>query len=274
MEIPFHAHFDVLAVAAGLLVLYEMGIRRFADAYCPDDEEPVTGAQRGLFYAGVITLVVVSVWPIHDIAQGRLFLFHMIEHTALALIVPPLLLAGTPWWLMRVLVNPVMPAVKFITRPLIALVLFNSWLAFIHVPAVVELMITNELFHFLAHAVLFATAIVMWWPVMDPIPDTQRLTPFGKMGYLFLQSLVPTIPASFMTLGSTPLYEVYQTFPRLWGIEVMTDQIVAGFILKIGGGFIIWGFITWIFFSWYAEEQEYEPGPHLVAQEPSSEGRH
>ena len=110
MEIPFHLHFDVLAVAAGLLVLYELGIRRLADAYCPDDEDPVTGVQRGLFYAGVITLVVVAAWPVHDIAQGRLFLFHMIEHTALALIVPPLLLAGTPWWLMRVLVAPIMHA--------------------------------------------------------------------------------------------------------------------------------------------------------------------
>jgi putative membrane protein len=267
VDLPLHLHFDVFAVAAALLVVYELGIRRLAPVYCPDDEDPVTGVQRGLFYAGVITLLVVSAWPVHDIAESRLFLFHMIEHTALALIVPPLLLAGTPWWLMRVLVMPIMPVVKFITRPLIALVLFNSWLAFIHAPAVVELMITNTLFHFFAHALLFVTAIIMWWPVMDPIPDTQRLTPFGKMGYLFLQSLVPTIPASFMTLGSTPLYAIYETFPRLWGIEVMTDQIVAGLIMKIGGGLIIWGFITWIFFSWYAEEQKYEPGPVVISSQ-------
>ncbi|GMQ85278.1 MAG: cytochrome c oxidase assembly factor CtaG [Acidimicrobiia bacterium] len=267
MDLPFQVHFDVLAVAAGLVALYELGILRLADAYCPEDEHPVTGIQRGLFYAGVIILVLVSAWPIHDIAEGRLFLFHMIEHMALAVIVPPLLLAGTPWWLTRVLVTPIMPLVKFITRPVIALVLFNAWLAFIHVPAVVELMITNELFHFFAHAALFAAAIIMWWPVLDPIPDTKRLTPFGKMGYLFFQSLVPTIPASFMTLGSTPLYEIYGTFPRLWGIDVMTDQIAAGLIMKIGGGLIIWGFITWIFFSWYAEEQKHEPGPVLVVDQ-------
>jgi len=267
VDIPFHLHLDVLVVAAALIAGYELGIRILGPRYCPEDERPVTGWQRGLFYAGVMVLVLVSTWPIHDIAEGRLFLFHMIEHTALSLIVPPLLLAGTPWWLMRVLVMPIMPVVKFITRPLIALVLFNSWLAFIHVPAVVELMITNTLFHFFAHAFLFVTAIIMWWPVMDPIPDTQRLTPFGKMGYLFLQSLVPTIPASFMTLGSTPLYAIYETFPRLWGIEVMTDQIVAGLIMKIGGGLIIWGFITWIFFSWYAEEQKYEPGPVVISSQ-------
>lgn len=264
MDLPFHIHFDVFVVAAALIIGYELGIRLLADDYCPEDEAAVTAVQRGLFYAGVITLVAVATWPIHDIAEERLFMFHMIEHTALALVVPPLLLAGTPWWLMRVVVAPIMPVVKFVTRPLVAFLVFNAWLAFIHVPAVVELMITNELFHLFAHGVLFVTAIIMWWPVMDPIPDTQRLTPFGKMGYLFMQSLVPTIPASFMTLGSTPLYPIYQTFPRLWGIDVMTDQIVAGLIMKIGGGLILWGFITWAFFSWYAEEQKYEPGPVVI----------
>ena len=262
--IAFHPHFDVWGLAAALIVGYELGIRLLGPTYCPEDEVRVTGIQRGLFYAGVLLLVAVTSWPVHDIAEQRLFIFHMIEHTALALAVPPLLLAGTPWWLMRAFVAPILPVVKFVTRPLIALVLFNVWLAFLHVPWVVELMITNEPFHVVAHAILFVTAIIMWWPVMDPIPDTQRLRPFGKMGYLFLQSLVPTIPASFMTLGSTPLYGIYETFPRLWGIDAMTDQIVAGLIMKIGGGLILWLAIGWIFFSWYAEEQKYETGPMLV----------
>jgi len=264
MNIPFHIHPDVYGVALAMILVYEVGLRTLADRYCPDDEVPVTRTQRVLFYAGVITMVVMSTWPIHDIAEERLFIFHMGEHIALSLIVPPLLLAGTPWWLMRAFVAPIMPVVKFVTKPLIALILFNGWLAFIHVPSVVELMLTSELFHFVAHAILFVTSIIMWWPVMDPIPDTARLSPFGKMGYLFLQSLVPTIPASFMTLGTTPLYGIYETFPRLWGIDVMTDQIVAGLIMKIGGGLILWGFIAWIFFSWWAEEQKYDPGPYVV----------
>mgnify|MGYP001812803425 FL=1 len=122
----------------------------------------------------------------------------------------------------------------------------------------------NDLFHFFAHAVLFVSAILMWWPVMDPIPETKTLAPFGKMGYLFLQSLVPTIPASFMTLGESPLYEIYTTFPRLWGMDVMTDQIIAGLIMKIGGGLILWVAIAWVFFSWYDNEQQYETGPVVV----------
>lgn len=262
--VPFHLYTEVIGIAAGMVTGYELGIRLLAPRYCPEDEVPVTATQRSLFYAGVIVLVIGLSWPIHDLGEQRLFMFHMVEHLLTALIVPPLLLAGMPWWLTRALVAPIMPVVKLVTKPLIALILFNGWLALLHVPGVVELQLTNELFHRFAHLMLFVTATIMWWPVIDPIPDTQHLTPFGKMGYVFLQSLVPTIPASFMTLGSTPLYEIYTTFPRLWGISAMTDQILAGLIMKIGGGLILWTAIAWIFFSWYNEEQGYETGPILV----------
>lgn len=258
MGLPaYDLHLDVIGLTAGLLLLYEYGIRRLAAAYCPTDEQPVTTRKRVAFYCGLAVMLVASSWPIHDLGEQRLYLVHMVEHTALSLIVPPLLLGGMPWWFTRALLRPVLPVVKFVTKPLIALVLFNGWLAFTHVPWVVELMLTNPLFHLLSHALLFGTAIIMWWPVMDPIPDTQSLTPFGKMGYLFLQSLVPTIPASFLTLGSTPLYPIYETFPRMWGLSAMNDQVLGGLLMKIGGGLIIWGFIAWVFFSWWADEQKY-----------------
>jgi putative membrane protein len=268
----FHLHLDVLGIIVALGIGYEYGIRRLAPRYCPSDERPVTVWQRVSFYAGLTLMFLVSTWPFHDIAEQRLFIFHMTEHLVIAFVAPPLLLLGTPWWLMRVVVSPIMPVVKVLTRPVVALVVFNAWLAFLHVPSVVVAMDTNSYFHFLAHTILFVTAIMMWWPVIDPIPDTHTLTPFGKMGYLFLQGIVPNIPASFMTLGTTPLYANYAEFPRLWGIDVMTDQIIAGLIMKIGGTLWLWGWIAWIWFSWYFEEQKYETGPTVVPADPSGRG--
>ena len=71
------------------------------------------------------------------------------------------------------------------------------------------------------------------------------------MLFLFLQSLVPTIPASFLTFGDKPLYHIYETFPRLWGISAHTDQLVAGLIMKIVGGAVLWTVIAVQFFRWY-----------------------
>ena len=264
MDITFHPHLDVYGVAIALTIAYEYGIRKLAGRYAPAGQPPVSTPQRVMFYSGIVFLVISSTWPLHDIGEQRLYMFHMTEHMLITLVVPPLLLGGTPSWLMHAYVKPIIPLLKVLTRPIFTLVFFNAWLAFIHVPSIVELMLTSDLFHFFAHLVLFVSAILMWWPVMDPIPETKTLAPFGKMGYLFLQSLVPTIPASFMTLGETPLYEIYTTFPRLWGIDVMTDQIIAGLIMKIGGGLILWVAIAWVFFSWYDREQKLETGPVVV----------
>ena len=253
--LAFHLHIDVLGIVAALVIAYEVALRRLADSFAPRGEPIVTRFQRIAYYAGVASLLVVSAWPVHDIGEGSLFMFHMIEHMVFGFVAPPLLLLGVPWWLMRALVKPILPVLAVMTRPIVALVVFNSILGLIHVPSVVELMVTSELAHFALHVAVFVTGILMWWPVIDPIPDLPRLSPFFKIGYLFLQSLVPTIPASFLTLGTSALYPIYETMPRLWDISAHTDQVVAGLIMKIGGGLLLWGVMATIFFRWWAEEQ-------------------
>ena len=91
---------------------------------------------------------------------------------------------------------------------------------------------------------LVCSALVMWWPVLSPLPEMPPLPAPGQMLYLFLQSLAPTIPASFLTFGTRPLYPVYATFPRISGFGVLTDQLIAGLIMKLVGGLILWGFIA------------------------------
>ncbi|MFQ5554411.1 MAG: cytochrome c oxidase assembly protein [Acidimicrobiia bacterium] len=251
----WHSHLDVFGVVIALVVAYEYGLRTLRARYAPRGEPAITRSRRFAYYAGVGLLFIVSSWPIHDIGDRSLFLFHMVEHLTIALAVPPLLIWGTPWWLLRALLRPVLPVLEILTKPFVALFVFNAVLGLLHVPAVVELMLTSGLFHFALHAALFVTAVLMWFPVLNPIPDLPRLAPFPKMGYLFLQSLVPTIPASFLTLGDTALYPIYETFPRLWGISPHTDQVLAGLVMKIGGGLALWSAIAAVFFRWYAEEQ-------------------
>jgi len=67
---------------------------------------------------------------------------------------------------------------------------------------------------------------------------------------------VPTIPASFLTFAEGVVYKAYLDAPRLWGWDLLTDQAVAGLILKIGGGVVLWTAITVIFFKWAASEDE------------------
>ena len=260
---PFHVHPDVVGVAVALVGLYVFGLTRLAERHAPRGEPAVTRRQIAWFVTGIAFFLAVEMWPIHDIAEGSLYSFHMVEHLVLALVVPPALLKGTPWWLLRLLVKPILPVLRVLTRPIVALLLFNGVFALIHAPAIVEGMLGSAFVHFLLHAGLMASATLMWWPVLGPIPDLPKLTPLMGMGYLFLQSLIPTIPASFLTFADEPVYEVYETLPRLWGLSALDDQLIAGLVMKIGGGAVLWTAIAVIFFTWAFEEERAAGARHL-----------
>jgi putative membrane protein len=153
----------------------------------------------------------------------------------------------------------VLGVVRFVTRPLIALVTFNAVIVVTHWPVLVNAAVTSEPTHLGLHVVLVGAALMMWWPVVDPLPEFARLQPPGKMLYLFLQSIVPTVPASFLTFADSPLYAAYVEAPRLWGLSPVTDQMIAGLIMKIVGGLLLWFAIAFLFFKWYASEQSTEP---------------
>lgn len=256
MVLPdWHAHPDVWLLLGGIEAAYVMAVRRRARAHPAED--PGWRRRAGFFSLGMLALWMGSDWPVHDLAEGYLYSVHMVQHLLLSLVAPPLLLAGTPARLLRRFLRPrpVEVAFRFLTRPLVALIFFNGVLLFTHWPAVVDASVGSEWTHFGLHVLLVASALAMWWPVLSPLPEAPPLAPPGQMLYLFLQSLAPTIPASFLTFGSTVLYPAYAAFPRIWGVSALSDQLVAGLIMKLVGGAILWAFIAVIFFRWHAQEE-------------------
>jgi putative membrane protein len=151
--------------------------------------------------------------------------------------------------------RPIRVAWRTLTRPVLATVVFNGVLLFSHWPAVVDAAVVSEPLHFALHVLIVGSALILWWPIVSPLPEMPPLTPPVQMLYLFVQSLVPMIPASFLTFGQRPLYHVYETFPRVLGISALTDQLIAGLIMKIIGGLILWVVIATIFFRWEARER-------------------
>jgi putative membrane protein len=249
----FHVHPDVVVVIGGLALLYLQAASR----HPATTGEALEPRRRRLFLGGVAALFVGASWPVHDLAESYLYSMHMVQHMLFTFLAAPLLLAGTPAWMWRVLLRPapLRAAWSFLTRPLVALIVANGVLLLSHWPEVVDLSVGSELAHFSLHAHLLGSAIVMWWPILSPIPELPPLSPPGQMIYLFFQSLAPTIPASFLTFGTTPLYPVYAGFPRIWGIDPLTDQLIAGLVMKLVGGAILWAVIAVVFFRWGNQER-------------------
>jgi putative membrane protein len=255
--IRFHAHPEVWLLIAAFACWYEWALRRVGPGVVHPIERVVTRKQVALFASGLGTLWLAADWPVHDLAERYLFSVHMVQHLLISLVAVPLLMVGTPDWLWRWLLQPrpVKAAARFFGRPIIGLIFFNGVVAFTHAPVIVNLAVHNELAHFGLHALLFTSAVCMWMPVLNPLIELRRLTYPGRMLYLFVMSLLPTVPASFLTFGHTVLYPYYATVPRLWGMSALTDQLVAGLLMKLGGGAILWGFMSWYFFKWATAEQ-------------------
>jgi len=215
-----------------------------------------------LFSAGLLMLWAGADYPVHDLSEGYLFSVHMVQHMVFSLIAPPLLLMGTPRWLLSALVSPpaVLRAARFLTRPMVALIAFNVFVAVSHWPSLVDASLRSEPLHFGLHFFLVVTSFMMWSPVVGRVEELPRLSPPAKMLYLFLQSVLPTVPASFLTFAERPIYHFYETVPHPW-IDALTDNRIAGLTMKLGGGALLWGIIAVLFFKWHADEEaSMEPG--------------
>lgn len=247
---------------AGVLGLYLLAVKVWGPSHASPGEPPVTKRQARLFALGVVCMWIGSDWPIHEISEGYLFSVHMFQHMIFSLIAPPLLLAGCPDWLLRRLLRPrwIMAVMRRVTRPLPALVIFNVFLVFSHWPGFVNGTLNNGWLHFGAHAVLVGTSLLMWWPVLSPLPELPRISPPAQMLYLFGQTIVPTVPASFLTFAEFPIYQFYAEAPRLIpGFSVIADQGVAGIVMKLGGGMLLWAIIAYLFFKWSDRQESGTP---------------
>lgn len=253
----WHAHPDVWALIGTLVLSWWVAIRTLGPRWAVPGEPHVTGRNARWFAAGVLVLWAFADWPVHELSERYLLSVHMVQHTAFTLVAPPLLLLGTPSWLLRGLLTrrPLVHAVaRRATRPLIAGVVFNAVVAGSHAPALVDASLRSEAVHFAVHTVLVTAALAMWFPVVNLLPELPQLSHPGRMVYLFLQSIVPTVPASFLTFAEGPIYRFYAEVPRIWGVSVVEDQQIAGAVMKVGAGSLLWGLIVVLFFRWYASD--------------------
>lgn len=243
----------VFAVAAG----YAFALRHLGPRLAPRGTPVVTRFQLTTFYAGVLAMWIASDWPIHDLGERYLFSVHMVQHTVYAIIAAPLLLMGTPTWLARWLLSPrwLLLTVRKLSRLIPATIIFNLVVIVVHTPVVVDASLHHALIHFGIHALILLSSLIVWMPLLSPLPEVPRLQPLVRMLFLFLQSIVPTVPASFLTFGDHPLYRFYDTVPRLWDISAIDDMRMAGLIMKLLVGFSLWITITIIFFRWYNAEE-------------------
>src|SRR5437899_8516385 len=186
-----------LAALAGLYLTALQRDRR--------DGRSVPPAKVVSFFGGLVLLLGALTGPLHDLSDYYLFSAHMVQHLLLTLVVPPLLLAGTPGWIADALLGRLRrrralgALAHTATRPVAALGLYTIALIGCHLPGPYEVALEHHAWHVVEHLVLIATAILAWWPVLSPSALLPRLHYGTQILYLFACRIPMTCVAPMIT---------------------------------------------------------------------------
>jgi putative membrane protein len=176
----------------------------------------------------------------------------MVQHLLLALVVAPLVVAGITGDMLRPILR--LPAIgsiaRWITAPTRCFAVFNVVVAAWHLPPLYNYALEHHAVHITQHLTLLVASVLMWWPVLSPLPELPRLSYPGQMLYLFLMSIPMAIVAVYIAYSDALLYTPYARAARVWGITPMNDQLIGGLVMWIPGGLFFYGIISIVFFRW------------------------
>jgi putative membrane protein len=242
--------------------------------------EALSKKQGSLFILSIVLLYAIKGSPF-DLMAHLMFYVHMIQMAVLVLVIPPLFILGIPDWMWRKLfsLKGIGSLLTLFTKPLLALILFNGFFSFYHVPIIFDHIMPNIWLHAGYSILLFIVAVFMWWPLINQLPEQQTLSGIKKVGYIFADGILLTPACALIIFAPTPIYATYSD-PNLWGqmmslcvgtstfaslnlsgpqlfssMSLLNDQQLGGVLMKIIQEIIYGVILAHVFFEWYDKDK-------------------
>jgi cytochrome c oxidase assembly factor CtaG len=217
-----------------------------------------TEVKRGqvvAFLLGVFIMFLALVSPLDELGDSYLFSAHMVQHLFITLVGPPLLLIGTPGWLLRPLWRnrTVFLIARVFTFPALAFLLYNANFWLWHAPPLYNATLENQGIHILEHVTFIVFGILNWWPIFSPSEELPRLSLGGQILYIFLTGM-PTVALGAGLTFFPPLYAPYLAAPRIWGLSAAVDQQLGGLIMWIPGNIFYIMIVSILFIQWMQKQ--------------------
>ena len=207
-----------------------------------------TKGRAACFLAGLAALQIALASPI-DAFDAFFLTDHMVQHLLLMMVIPPLLLLGNPgvpvmrglpryvrrtvgWFLKR---PPFSWLADLVSRPALCWLLFTIAMFGWHLPRPYDLALRSSAWHEAEHATFLFTSILFWWPVVQPWPSRSRWPRWSMIPYLLVADFANSALCAFLIFSGRVFYPFYLEFPRLNGLSVENDQVIAGAVMWVVG---------------------------------------
>ncbi len=254
--------FDPFIILVAVVVAWhETGLARLARRSRP--ERTRERRIRSLwFYSGLLVLLIAVVSPV-DYWSDSYFVVHMVQHLLLMFAAPSLVVAGAPGQPLldalpgrsgqavtrEVLAGgwsrPLRAVWRFLSGPVVAVVLFNLVMVAWHIPAAFVLAQDNQLVHiWVMHASFFLAGLLFWLQFIPSPPFRSRMPLLGRAAALLATNVVMIFIA--MTLSIFASHSVYPVYDHVPGVTLppFADQQIGAAILWVCGDF--WALPTMI----------------------------
>lgn len=209
--------------------------------------------------AGVAAIALVSEWPIGALGAGYLASLGIVRYIGITFVAAPLLLSAIPTWLLDRWLphgSARWAVVRWLTRWPVALLLFNAVLFGTHLPGAIDTLKIYQLGSFAVDTAHLLAALAWWFPAMRREPERGVLREPLRAFYLFASSMLMFVPATFLAFSPLPLYGLYELAPPLWlGFDPLRDQQLAGVLMNVVGGLVLWTVIAVGFMRWAKAEE-------------------
>jgi putative membrane protein len=181
------------------------------------------------FTVGCVVLYLSFGGPLDYLSDNFLFSAHMLQHMIEILLMTPLLMYGTPYWMVEPIVQ--LPFLRRLftvwLNPIVSAVVFNVILNLFHLPALYDLALANDPFHLFEHFCFFVISIFLWGAY-------RRLSAGKRLLFLLLSYNLMMPLVIFMIIARYPWYTYYTHQPRLYiWLTPLGDQQLGAIIMAV-----------------------------------------
>jgi cytochrome c oxidase assembly factor CtaG len=207
--------------------------------------------QRRLALYAFIALLVVTMWPIGDLAASVSLTIATIQRLVIMLLVAPLLLLSIPTSALGRLTSPARVdfIVRKLTHPGLAVIVVTVVGTATLAAPVVDWGARSTIGRDVILLTVLLVGMLLWMPALAIMPGTRRLSPAARAGYVFGSALVVTSLSFVWIFSHHPLYPALHHQHALLYMTPLFDQQLAGFVAKLGCYLPMWWVAFIIFFN-------------------------
>ena len=210
--------------------------------------------RQSCFAAGLLVLFVADSPWLGAIAE-EIIVAHMAQHLLIGDIAALLIVLG----LTGPLLQPILALrglrwTRWLGNPLVALPIWAFNLYLWHLGALYQGVLDSPGLHLAQHLAFLSFGVVMWMPLLGPLPTPSWFNFGGRLVYLVGVRFCGAVLGNVLAWTGTALYPAYASGEEDWGLSPLADQGAAGTLMMVEGGLVTLGVFAWLFLRWAIQD--------------------